>query len=243
MASKQVIRLGLKNSAEIPRHGVDIYITTTTLSIDFVKPLADNCLVRKESSFAPRFGSFDMAENESLDLGKTPRWKRVHRAVINREPLDTVVQKARESLCRTLRNLMKIIPFDQLLSAACNDRDSVRDLIRQCNKGREFAQLFYVVSKPGMCRRDVCQACFDEICDEYIRQIESNSFPSEQWQNLPDLRHYLSEVREQLGYDTAKFSDNFTEDPNWRPRIPRSRNRSTATADLMKESLLSVSRK
>jgi hypothetical protein len=37
-----------------------------------------------------------------------------------------VGEKARKSLFKTLREVKKLIPFDQLLSAACNDPDNFR---------------------------------------------------------------------------------------------------------------------
>jgi len=183
-----------------------------------------------------------MAENESLDLGQAPRWQRVHRAVMDGESSESVADKARSSLYRTLRALKNLIPFDQFVSAACGDPDALLDLTRRCGKGREFAHLFHVVAEKGMSKEDLLHAYLGTVCDRFLDQIAANSFPSAQWTNLPDLRCHLAEVREQLGADIDRIAHKLAEDPNWRPRMRPSRNGSTSTHDLLNESLLGVPR-
>lgn len=184
-----------------------------------------------------------MAENESLDLGKTPRWQRVHHAILGGETSDQVADKARQSLYRTLRAVKKLIPFDQLLSAACNDPDALLDLIRQCGKGRQFARLFQDVADKGRGREGVLQDYLGTICDTYLEQIAPHSFPSERWLSVADLRRHLSEVRELLKDDIGRIAHKLAENPEWLPRMRPSRNGSgpkNSTHALLNESLLGV---
>jgi hypothetical protein len=183
-----------------------------------------------------------MAENESLDLGRTPRWQKVHRAVIGGEPSDQVADKARVSLYRTVRALKKLIPFDQLLSVACNDPDALLDAIRRCDKGHEFAQLFQVVAEKGQSREGLLQTYLWTLCDKYLDQIAAKSFPSEKWPSLPDLRCHLAEVREILKDDIDRIAHKMADNPDWRPRMRPSRNGSgsSTTQALLNESLLGV---
>lgn len=183
-----------------------------------------------------------MAENESLDLGKAPRWQQVHRAVMNGEPTDAVVLKARKCLYRTLKALKKIIPLNELLTVACDNPNALRALTGRCGKGREFANLFSIVAVKGMSKKGILRAFIETICDRYFGQIEANSFPSAQWSNLPDLRCHLAKARELLAPDIDLIAHNLAEDTNCRLRIPRSRNGSSATNEILNESLLGVPR-
>jgi hypothetical protein len=184
-----------------------------------------------------------MAENESLDLGRAPRWKRVHRSVMDGEPSESVADEARASLCRTVRAIMRLIPFDELLSAACDDPDALPDLIRGCGKGREFANRFLFVAEKGASREDVLHAYLETIYDGFLEQIAANSFPSQRWSNLPEFRRYLAEVRDLLAHEIDRIAHKMAEDPKWRPRVRPRRNGSNSTHELLHESLLGVARK
>jgi len=186
-----------------------------------------------------------MAENESLDLGKSPRWQSVYRAVMDGEPSESVAQKTRACLCRTVRALKELIPFDRLLSAASNP-ETLLDLARQCGKGRDFALLFHdiAVAENRMNKEGLLRTFFATICDRYLGQIEARAFPSERWTNLSDLRCHLAEVREfeLLTGEIDRFAHKLAENPDCRPRMRRRDNGSSATHDLLNESLLGVPR-
>ncbi len=186
-----------------------------------------------------------MAENdELLDLEKTPRWQRVLHAIKQGEPIEQVTDKAVASLYLTVRALKKLIPIERLLSASCNDPDSLIDLIRQCGKGRDFARLFQ--ANKGQGRERVLQDYFWTICDKYLDQVAIHSFPSERWSSLADLHQHLSRVRESLGCHVDRIAHELAQNPDWQPRMRPSRNGSrskNATQALLNESLLGVSSK
>lgn len=183
-----------------------------------------------------------MAENESLDLGKTPRWQTVYRAVGQGETSEQVARKARKSLYRTVRAVKKLIPFDRLLSAACNDPDSLADLIQRCGKGRDFAHLFQKVTEKGRAREDLLQDFLWTLCDRFLDQIAARAVPSEQWPNFPDLRRHLYEVREMLDDDIRRIAHKLAENSEWQPRVRPSRNGAVQddTFAILKESLLGM---
>jgi len=185
---------------------------------------------------------FIIAENESLELVKAPRWQRVHRAVMVNESIESVAQEAVISLYRTVRVIRKLIPFDQLLTAACNDPDALPALIHRCDKGREFAHLFQFVAEKGKIREDLLQAYFETVCDRFLDQIEANSFPSERWTNLPDLRCHFAQVRVILRDDIKRIAHKLADNSDWLPRVRPNRKGSSSTQALLDESLLRVPR-
>lgn len=182
-----------------------------------------------------------MAENESLDLGKAPRWRTVFTAVNRHETSEEVGEKARKSLYRTLRAVKKLIPFDQLLSASCNDPDRLPDLIRSCSKGRDFARLFQDVAQKGAGRETVLQDYLWALCDRFFDQIATRTISTDQWASVSDLHRHLAEVKECLCDDINLIAQKLAECPDWQIRMRPSRNGSvsqTATSALLNESLL-----
>src|SRR5579875_1283282 len=139
-----------------------------------------------------------MAENESLDLRRTPRWRTVFTAVKQHETTEEVVEKARQSLYRTMRAVKKLIPFDQLLSASCNDPDRLPGLIHSCSKGRDFARLFQSVVQKGAGKETVLQNYLSALCDRFLDQIATRTIPTGQWASVSDLHQHLAEVKDRL---------------------------------------------
>jgi hypothetical protein len=139
--------------------------------------------------------------------------------------------------------LKKLLPFNQLLSAACNDPDTLHEQIRQCGKGREFAMLFELVAQEGQSREGVLQDFLWTVCDKYLDQIAVSSFPSERWPNLADLRRHLTDVRKILKDEIDLMAHKLANNPDWQPRMRPSRNGAgpkSSTHALLNESLLGV---
>jgi hypothetical protein len=152
-----------------------------------------------------------------------------------------VGEKARNSLYLTLRKVRKLIPFDQLLSASCNDPDRLPDLIRSCSKGRDFARLFQDVAQKGAGRETVLQDYLWALCDRFLDQIATRTISTGQWASVPDLCQHLTEVKECLCDDINRIAQRLAECPDGQLRMRRSRSGSvsqTATSALLNESLL-----
>lgn len=184
-----------------------------------------------------------MAENESLDLAKAPRWRAVFNAVNGHETSEEVGEKARNSLYKTLRKVRKLIPFDQLLSASCNDPHRLPDLIRSCSKGRDFARLFQDVAQKGAGKETILQNYLWALCDRFLDQIATLTISTGQWASVSDLHQHLAEVKDRLGDPINHIAQRLAECPDGQLRMQHSKSGSvtqTATSALLNESLLGL---
>lgn len=182
-----------------------------------------------------------MAENESLDLRRTPRWRTVFTAVNQHETTEEVAEKARKSLYRTVRAVKKLIPFDQLLSASCNDPDRLSDLIRSCGRGLDYARLFQSVAQKGAGKETVLRNYLSALCDRFLDQVATQTIPSGQWVSVSDLHQHLAEVNDCLGDDIHHIAQRLSECPDGQLRMRHRRSGSvtqTATSALLNQSLL-----
>ena len=207
------------------------------MSVDFVKV---NPTIALDGWGVVISWSYEMAENESLVLGKSARWQRVLRAVRDGEPSEEVARKACTSLRRTIQELRKLLPFKEFVNS-WNDPIALAELVRHCSKGRELANLFQMVARSGTTTtEETLRAFFGSICDRYLRQIGDNWSPTEQWTNLSDLEQRLSQIREMTEPEVARYARKTAENPDWQPRTRRSRSSSSPTEELMEESLLPI---
>ena len=112
-----------------------------------------------------------MAENESLDLFKSRRWQTVLQLVLRRELSQVTANKARQCLHRTIRAVMKQIPLEALLSAACDAPHVLPEIIRQCKQGRDYARQFQDVAEAGAGREAILENYLWSVCDRFFDQI------------------------------------------------------------------------
>ena len=84
-----------------------------------------------------------MAENEELDLGKSPRWRRVLSAVLDGKPAEEIAAVAVECLRRNVKALRKPgfwgrspqVPLADLLDAVGGDPGETDQAIGAKNQG------------------------------------------------------------------------------------------------------------
>ncbi len=73
-----------------------------------------------------------MAENERLDVLKSPRWLRVMRFIASSPRDAAVAGRLVDAMYRTLRNAAKQIPLGGLLKAPATRQPGFSDAIAQC---------------------------------------------------------------------------------------------------------------
>jgi hypothetical protein len=182
-----------------------------------------------------------MAESESLNLDRARRWQPVLQASGDGASADDLTALARRCLYRTLQAVRKQVPFEALLDAACNNPDTLPDLIRGCNLGRDYARLFQRVADKGASREEVHVAYQREVCSNFLNQIHSRIACRRAFEEPPaETRKRLDAVRDNLDGDYRRIASNLAADPQWKIAMPRSprRSRVEQAQELLGQSLL-----
>ena len=112
-----------------------------------------------------------MAENERLDVLKNPRWLRVMRFIASSPQEVDVARKLAEAMYRTLRNVGKQIPLEELLNAAATRDSGFPDAIAQCR--HDFAEMIERVAadSPADAAASIAERYVDAVLDRYLDQI------------------------------------------------------------------------
>ena len=185
-----------------------------------------------------------MAENESLDLDGSYRWRKVFRAVQRGDYLDAVSLLVAESLYKTIRRVQKQIPLDQLLDAAETQPDAVGQIIRQC-RGHDFAQLFGEVLEPGIGRKATVRNFIEAILEKFSDQIVCCAVPSGRWPQMHEIMDFMHDVGGRLKPDIERIAEKWSNDPTWMPRMKPTGARVAAadqTRAMLNDSILGLSR-
>jgi hypothetical protein len=135
----------------------------------------------------------------------------------------------------------KQVPFDALLNAACNNPDTLPDLIRRCKQGRDYARLFQRVAEKGASREEVLVAYQREVCSDFLNQIHNRIACRRAFEESPaETRERLDGVRDALDGDYRRIARNLAADPEWKMAMPPSPRRSRAeqAQELLNQSLL-----
>ncbi len=189
-----------------------------------------------------------MAENESLDLGKSKRWRAVHQVVLDGLPTPRAARRALRSLFGTIRAVQKQfkehgVTLDQFLEAAqAGDRNTLSVLTKQC-KGHDFARLFLEVAESGIGRESLVEEYAWAVCDKFLDQIEYGVASVKQRRWLPDIHRYLDEVRGLMEEDVHRLAGKLAEDADWLPKMrpgKAANGMADETAEKLGESLLAL---
>src|SRR5205807_1108452 len=89
-----------------------------------------------------------MAENETLDLGRSYRWRRVLKAVQRGDTVEAVGEIALESIRQTLKKIKRQIDFGEALNIAFTSPERLPEFVRRAG-GHDFAQLLMDVVEQG----------------------------------------------------------------------------------------------
>jgi hypothetical protein len=164
-----------------------------------------------------------MAENESLDLRKCPRWQPVLLAVVKGASPEDISRKASKALIGSLRAALKQmakrgVSFEELLTAAeNNDSRKLHDLVRKC-KGHDYCRLFSESAAFFENREDLVKEYIRCIFDKCLDQIELKAARRDRWKGFGDLRCCLDEVRDQVEPEVDRVAKKLSEDTRWLPK-------------------------
>lgn len=185
-----------------------------------------------------------MAENESLDLGSSPRMRVVFDAFRNGSSCPEVASKLEKALIGGLRNALKqfrekgVTLADLLKSRDCPQ--AIRQLLRKV-QGHDYARLFAeVAAASGPTEKDCVAGWIDGVLDKVTDQICHRVAGSEHYPTAEDVQTFAAVVRDHLHPVVERLVTKLAEDPDSLPRQAPTKGQVPvdATADLMNFSLL-----
>lgn len=163
-----------------------------------------------------------MAENESLDLRDrhSGRWQQLFKRIENDEPAEQIADAAVRCLYKTFKNLVELLPLPELLDAAKLGPDKVREVVRRCRKGRDYAELFAqqaaIHTDPVQIVEGVARATTDRFFDLFRMEILGESH----WPNIARLRVVCEDVTTLMNDGIASLARKIADRPNEKPRMP-----------------------
>ncbi len=163
-----------------------------------------------------------MAENETLDLWDrhSGRWRQMLKKIGNREPAEDIADEVVRCLHTTFKNLVELLPLEQLIDAANRDDHTVHDVVRECRKGREYAELFdqlaAIHSDPAALIEGVARAAVDRFLDQIEMKVVGNGH----WPDMARFRVMREDTMARIQEAVARLARQVAENPNEKPRMP-----------------------
>lgn len=192
-----------------------------------------------------------MAENESLDLGKSRRWQRVYHAIRDGYRADQVAGLARICLQRTINAIGKPIfkdgppqvPLADLLGKLEHDPRGIDEIVRKCN-GHDYARLFRDAALGAETREEGLKKFMFAICDKFFDQVAMQSVTPDGKNTFHQVRSVLNQTRKCLEPEVTRMSQQLSVNPD-KPLRSRafSSEKNTVSIDtksILKESLLGL---
>lgn len=184
-----------------------------------------------------------MAENESLDLGKSLRWRRVLRAMLDDRPAEEIATLVAVCLRQSVKALREPaggrypqVPLADLLDAAGDPREVDR-IVRRCN-GHDFVRLFRDSAAYAKTREEALVRYLGGMMEKFFDQIEYRAVQSGRC-TFPDVRSRLDQVKALVKPDVERIARQLAANP--KSSMPRSRSGAGSGTAINTESVLSES--
>jgi hypothetical protein len=182
-----------------------------------------------------------MAENETLDLWDrhSGRWRQLLKKIESDEPAEQIADDAVRCLYKTFQNLVELLPLHELLDAAKLGSDRVREGVRRCRKGRDYAEVLAqqsaIHSDPQHIMEGVARATTERFFDLFAMEIVGE----DHWPDAARFRVLREDVSNLMQAEVAQLARVVAEKPNEKPRMPTrsSEQKENDHRDLLKLSL------
>ena len=194
-----------------------------------------------------------MAENESLDLGRSRRWQRVCRAIAEGEQSHNVAALVARSLRKTVNGIRKPIykdglaqiPLRELVDTIERNHEGIDQIVREC-EGHDYAHLFKSSTVGVYTRVDALEKYLSAICDKFFDQISMHCVKCDGKSTFGEMRSKLNQVRDHLRPDITRMAQQLSANPD-KPLRPKALSIeksivSVDTKSILNESLLGLKR-
>jgi len=192
-----------------------------------------------------------MAENESLDLGRSLRWRRVLTALLVGQSTEHMARLVDICIRRTVNALREPatrngpcqVRHDELFEAWERGPQELRRAVRE-HQGHDFAVLFSQSTAGAASREDAAVKYLGAIVDKYFDQIKHRSMSWDGVHSVLTVSAQLEAVRARLEPDMKRYAANLARSPKKSLVSKRgaSRGRVPAfdTESVLKESLIGL---
>jgi hypothetical protein len=163
-----------------------------------------------------------MAENETLDLWDrhSGRWRQLLKKIDSKQPLEDIADEVVRCLYATFKHLVDLLPLERIIDAATRDDHAIRDVVRECRKAHEYADLFVQVAAihadPAALIGGVARAAVDRFLD----QIEMKVVGDDHWPDMARFRVMRDDVMGRIKEAVARLASQVAKNPNEKPRMP-----------------------
>ena len=163
-----------------------------------------------------------MAENETLDLwGRhSARWQRWLKRIERGDSVEQIADEAMWCLHKTFKNVVELLPVERLLEAATDEDRTIRDVVRECRKGREYAELFEqyaaIHSDPAALVEAVLRATVERFFDQIAMKVVGNGH----WPDMAGFSIMRESVKTLMRDGVGRLARKIADHPNEKPRMP-----------------------
>jgi len=183
-----------------------------------------------------------MAENETLDLWDkhSARWRRLLKRIESDDPVERITDEVMWCLCKTFQNLTDQLPVEQLLDAAKRDDQTIHDVVRECRKARDYAEMFEQLAAIHSDSTALVESVLRATVERFFDQIELKVVGDGHWPDMARFRIMREDVKTRMRDGVGRLARKIADHPNDKPRMPaRSADQKEKDQrDLQKQSLL-----
>lgn len=163
-----------------------------------------------------------MAENETLDLWdrQSARWQRWLKRIETGDPVEQIADEAMWCLCKTFQNLTEPLPVEQLLDAAMRDDQAIHDVVRECRKARDYAEMFEQLAAIHSDPAALVEGVLRAIVERFFDQIEMKVVGNGHWPDMARFRIMRESVKTLMRDGVGRLARKIADHPNEKPRMP-----------------------
>ena len=125
---------------------------------------------------------FLMAENETLDLRQSPRWKPARRLLREGAAPEALAQEVFRAVDATLKKLAKLIPIGRLIDQSLRLDGQPRELLPDCRGAAEYAQAIIQLARHCETPSGVVASVLEHLSDH---GLETTALQSVSCARLP----------------------------------------------------------